>query len=206
MHYQDMNCATCRELLSARLDGEDAGLESGAAEAHLAGCPACQTFLAQAGDLGRLVRVRPAEQVPDQTAAILARIGAGARPSGFRQVDLRVGLAIVGLLQLVLALPALLLGQDAGAPVHVARELGSFDAALAVGFVLAARRPARAAGLLPVVAALAACLVATAGLDVAAGRTPAVGETIHLLDLIGLGLLWRLAAVRPGGTGHALPD
>ncbi len=87
----------------------------------------------------------------------------------------------------------LVLGDDAGASVHVARELGSFHLSLAVGFLVVAWRPGRAAGLLPVVAVLAACLTVTGVVDVAAGRTPVVTETHHLLDLLGLGLVWLLA-------------
>ena len=68
----------------------------------------------------------------------------------------RWALFVVALTQLVLAAPALLLGEDAGATVHVARELGSFDVALAVGLLVAAWQPARAWGLLPVIAALGA--------------------------------------------------
>jgi predicted anti-sigma-YlaC factor YlaD len=199
-----MDCTTCRELLSARLDGEDTGLEAGAADAHLAGCPACQAFLAGSAELSRRVRVGEAEPIPDQTAAILARIGASERrPAGHRG-ELRVGLAIVGLLQLLLGLPALL-GLDPAIPVHAARELGSFDVALAAGFLFAAWRPARAAGMLPLVAVLVLCLLVTAVLDVAAGRTPAAMEAIHALEVAGLVLLWRLAS--PAGTmRHPLPD
>ena len=68
----------------------------------------------------------------------------------------RWALFVVALTQLVLAAPALLLGEDTGATVHVARELGAFDLALAVGLLVAAWQPARAWGLLPVVAALGA--------------------------------------------------
>jgi predicted anti-sigma-YlaC factor YlaD len=198
-----MDCTNCRELLSARLDGEDTGLEAGAADAHLAGCPGCQAFLAGTGELSRRVRVGEAEPIPDQTAAILASIGATEHRPAAPQTDLRVGLVIVGLIQLVLALPALL-AENPAIPVHAARELGSFDVALATGFLVAAWRPARAAGLLPLVATLVACLLVTAGLDVAAGRTPAAGETIHVLEIAGLVLLWRLATPT-GGRRHPVP-
>ena len=50
-----------------------------------------------------------------------------------------------------IAVPALIFGSDAGLPVHTARHLGSFDVALAVGFLFAAWRPSRIPGLLPVV-------------------------------------------------------
>ena len=54
------------------------------------------------------------------------------------------------------------------------------------------------------VAALVICLLITAGLDVVAGRTLAAGEAIYVLEVAGLGLLWRL--VTPiGGRRHPLP-
>jgi len=113
----------------------------------------------------------------------------------------RIALTVVGALLMLLALPALVFGQDPGATVHVARELGSFHLALAAGLLVVAWRPERAGGLLPVVAVLAVCLAVTAVLDVAAGRLPALAEAHHLLHLAGLGLVWLLASP----TGRARP-
>jgi hypothetical protein len=89
-------------------------------------------------------------------------------------------------------------GPAGGAPGHLARELGSFDLALTVGFLMAAWQPARAFGLLPLVGALAVGLVATSAIDVASGNVPVGGEAFHALDLVGFVLVWRLARfVRP---------
>ncbi len=206
-----MDCDSCREAISARLDGEEpaapAGLADNSVDFHVRSCPACRRWAEAATELHRATRVRPAEWGPDLTTTILARIDAedkpGTRPGrGRRLADIRVGLAVVALLQLVLAVPPLL-GLEAGASVHVARELGSFDAALAVGFLVCAWQPARAAGLLPVAGALAVFLVATAILDVASGRAPAASESHHLLDLVGLVLVWLAARAEaePGRGG-----
>ena len=100
----------------------------------------------------------------------------------------------------VLPLPAPLLGDDAAAPLHLARELGAFQVALAVGLLLAAWQPRRRAQLLPVVAVLSVCPAVIAALDVAAGRTTAPAEGHHLLQLAGLGLLWLLA--HPSGQAR----
>ena len=81
----------------------------------------------------------------------------------------RIGL--VALAQLALCLPVLLFGQDHAAPVHVAHEMGSFDVAVAIGFLVAARRPARAMGMLSLVGIAAGLLVVTAVVDLMAGRT-----------------------------------
>jgi predicted anti-sigma-YlaC factor YlaD len=100
----------------------------------------------------------------------------------------RVGLALVALVQIALAVPALLFGSDAGLPVHTARHLGSFDAALGIGFLVIAWKPSRVPGLLPVTTALVACLFLTSIVDVASGRTAALSELTHITELLGLAL------------------
>ena len=91
----------------------------------------------------------------------------------------------VGLTQLVLAVPALA-GDDRGASTHVARELGSWAVALAVGLLVVAWQPRRAAGLLPFALALSGAMALTASLDVIAGHAPASGELLHVLDVAGV--------------------
>lgn len=199
-----MNCDTCREVLSARLDGEDTSLDDRAADAHLRGCAGCQEFQRAATQLHRGVRVRPAEWGPDLTGQILARIGAEVQPTGpnrpspltGRQRDLRVALIIVALLQVAFAVPLLLTG-GSDAVAHASRELASFDAALAFGFLVCAWQPARVPGLLPVAVALGAFLAVTAAMDMFAGSAVLAGETVHLLEIAGVVLLWLLG--RAGG-------
>jgi predicted anti-sigma-YlaC factor YlaD len=189
----NLTCAACREAVSAGLDGEDAGVPAVEVDAHLAACAECRRFSGAATALDRGVRAMPAVTAPNLTAAILARIGAEvqAGPSGggrYRR-ELRTALVIVAALQLLLALPALILGSDGGAPIHAARELGSFSAALAVGFMVCAWQPRRIAGVLPVAGALAAFLAITALLDLASGRAIVLAEASHLLEVAGVALL-----------------
>jgi predicted anti-sigma-YlaC factor YlaD len=99
--------------------------------------------------------------------------------------------------QLILAVPLLLLGRDSGSALHTTRELGAFSLALAVGMLVAAWQPERAGGLLPMAGALAAGLIATAVADVVTGHSPIIGEAPHLLELVGVVLLWRLATTNP---------
>jgi predicted anti-sigma-YlaC factor YlaD len=142
----------------------------------------------------RELRLTRAPAVPDRTASILEAIGADTgRGYAPHEGVLRVTLVAVAAIMIVAALPALVLGDDAGLPVHAARHVGSFDLALAVGFLFAAWRPSRVSGLLPVVGALVACLVATSVLDVIEGRTGALAETQHVVELAGLIAAWLLA-------------
>jgi predicted anti-sigma-YlaC factor YlaD len=187
-----MKCDTARTAISARLDGEDLGVETDALEEHLARCAACRAFAADAESVHRDLRLAGAPEVPDLTAPILAAIGSQRLPRPARERVLRVILVAVGLILIFAAVPALLLGDDADLPVHAARHLGSFDLALAVGFLFAAWRPSRISGLLPVVAALVACLVGTSVLDVLDGRTGALTETQHVVDVAGLVAAWLL--------------
>lgn len=200
-----MQCEPIREALSARLDGEalPPGLTDQLVDEHVAGCPACTAFATGAGAQHRALRVRAAEPVPDLVHRILERVPATARPQPVREWA-RYALFAVAVTQLVLALPAVLLGEDPGASIHVARELGSFDVALGVGLLWAAWQPRRAVGLLPMVAALTGAMAVTGLLDVLRGEAPFAGEAHHLLDLAGLGLLWALThPPRPTSTDGA---
>jgi predicted anti-sigma-YlaC factor YlaD len=116
---------------------------------------------------------------------------------------LRAGLVALAVIQLLLAVPSLVFGQEAH---HMTRELGSFDFALAVGFFFVAWRPARADGMLPLMAALVLGLAIGTTVDVVQGTTTFVDESGHLLDVMGLAAVWALArAVRyPGSSGTRL--
>lgn len=70
-----MDCQQCREAVSAHLDGEPAGAPREVVEDHLARCAPCRAFAGAARRVGRLVRVRPAEPVPDDAGALLAALG-----------------------------------------------------------------------------------------------------------------------------------
>lgn len=184
-----------RDLASARLDGDASPAELVALDAHLAGCAHCRAYALRVDGLNRALRVRPAEPVPDLSATIVAR---AHPPTPGRGEWVRWALVVVAATQLALALPSLVFGDDAGAPVHVARHVGSLSVALAVGLLYAAWRPERAYGLVPVALALAACTAVTAVLDVVDGSARALGEAHHLLEVTALVLLWRLAgAPRP---------
>ena len=104
---------------------------------------------------------------------------------------------IVACTQLALSVPMLVFGQDHSAPLHVAHEMGSFDLAVAVGFLVAVRRPGRAMGMASLVGAAACLLVLTALVDLMAGRTSLADEAPHLLVVVGWLLLRRLASIAP---------
>jgi predicted anti-sigma-YlaC factor YlaD len=204
-----MNCENFRLGISARLDGEDAGVDDATLAWHLAGCEPCRRYESEAIALTRAVRVASAEAAPDLSPTIMAAINAerAGRSRRFDPQALRAGLIALAVVQMALALPVLLFGREAGASVHIAREIGSFDFALAVGFLFVGWRPVRAYGMLPLVAALVACLGVTTAVDLVRGTATAINESAHLLDLFGLAAVWELARVEgryPGSSGTRL--
>jgi predicted anti-sigma-YlaC factor YlaD len=198
-----MTCMQIRHAISARLDGEDPGLDEATVYGHLATCSGCRAFAHDTEELHRAVRLAPAPAIPDLTAGILAAIGDETRTDTVAtahsetQHALRGILLAIAITQIAIAIPALLFGSDAGLPVHAARHIGSFDVALGVGFLFAAWRPSRIPGLLPVVVALVVCLVGSSLLDVASGNTAALGEAQHVLDFVGLAVVWLLSRPSP---------
>lgn len=201
-----MDCELYREAVSARLDGEVTGLQPAALDAHLAGCPGCRAWAEAAQRVTRAARVVPADPVPDLTVAIMSSLVAQADKQADKAARARrpptemaspigvarLGLFMVAVLQLCSAVPALL-GDDAGASVHIAHEQGCWALALAVGLLVVVWRPSRASAMLPLVAALVVGLGLTMALDIAAGRTQAAVEAPHGLAFLGLGLLWLMA-------------
>ncbi|GGS50092.1 hypothetical protein [Actinokineospora fastidiosa] len=73
-----MDCETCREAVSARLDGET---EPPGADAHLAECAVCREWAAEAVTLTRLLRVREVLPTPDLTTAVLAALPPEIHPA-----------------------------------------------------------------------------------------------------------------------------
>jgi anti-sigma factor RsiW len=187
-------CDPFRELLSAELDGELSPAERRRLQEHLAACPACVATGSDWQRLGRSARVREAESIPYLVDTVVNR----ARPARTgRGQWVRLSLGWVAVVLLVHSVPALVLGDEPGAATHVARHIGAFDAALAIGLGVAALQPRRAYGLLPFAAGLSAALLATTVFDVAEGTRQIGAETAHLAELVGVVLLWLLAGA-PG--------
>jgi len=197
-----MECDSCREALSARLDGEDMGVAPAVLDEHLARCGHCRALADQAVGLNRALRLRRAEPVPDLTPSILSVIAADRRARPAARVAaaatataaeapgiLRLTLALVGAAQVLIAVPALL-GNDLGAPVHVAHEQGAWALALAAGLAWGAVRPGRAGALVPIVGVFVGAMTVLGSADIASGRVVPSAELPHLMSLLGLVLLW----------------
>ena len=158
-----MDCERWRDALSARLDGEPLGVDETLLDAHLATCAACCDHAAALESLHRGLRLRPADQVPDLTDAILTAAAADRRrPRVGLTFVLRWLLVLIAALEIGLASPELL------GRWHTGSELGTWSIAVGVGFLSVAMRPGRASALVPMLGW--------------AGVLIAVVTTRHLLD------------------------
>lgn len=193
-----MSCERWRDAISARLDGEDAGIDPDRLDAHLARCPDCRTFLSAVERTRRSRRIGGAPPVPDLSRRVRAAVAVADRAG--RWSIARALLVVVALQIVAFSVPALVLGDEQGTGSHPARHLGAFTAAYGVGLLVVAARPARARTILPVAAVLAGALVITAVVDLADGRIPLVGEARHLPQIASVVLVWLLAVPSPRRT------
>jgi predicted anti-sigma-YlaC factor YlaD len=208
-----MQCTPYREALSARLDGEPAGLPPGELDDHLAGCPTCTTWVRQAELVTRRARLGAAPAVPDLTATVLAALPrelpgtAAAARARVTAAALRLALLALGVAQAGFAWPALASGVAAmSAPVHMAHETGAWSLGLAAAFLAVAAAPRLAAGTLPFLGTFTALLIPVTLRDLAAGHVHADRAAVHLLLLVGLTLVvsvaWRGRRRRARALAH----
>ncbi len=214
-----MRCERCRELVSARLDGE-AGpdVPEGAVDAHLAACTDCHAWAERAAAVTRLARTGPAEPGPDLTDAVVA--ASRTLPAVVRRrragIGVRAGLALVGAGQLVLAAIGVAgaaatdhdgMHHVGGASVaHALHETSAWNLAMGIGFLAVAYAGGRlVAGLLPVTGAFVVVLGVLSALDLVAGRVEPDRLLTHALVLAGFVLLLLHRRVLGDGGGRTAP-
>ncbi len=188
----DVRCDRFREAASARLDGEPIGMSVSVLDHHLATCVACSSWNEQATRLTRQLRLGPAE-IPDLADSILAEVALPAGRVLRRRLVLRLLIAVVAVVQLVLAAPSLFGDSiDMAMAVHGAHETAAWNLALGAAFLATAIRPRRAGGLLPVLVVFVGVLGALSIRDVASGAVDIGRLATHIAVLIGLGLVFGL--------------
>jgi predicted anti-sigma-YlaC factor YlaD len=175
------------------LDGEDPAMSRSAIDAHLAACGSCRAYERRLGELHRMVRVRQAEPVPDLSTTLRKSVGlpitAGSHPPTHDAAlgRLRSGLAFIGVI--VTSLSAALLVADTDTPRHLA----AWDLAFGGALLLAAWKPWRAQGLLPMALLLAGSMGVAAIADLHAGHPAGHGLVFHVSEFAGVVLLTLLA-------------
>jgi predicted anti-sigma-YlaC factor YlaD len=200
-----VTCERYREAASARLDGEPLQISAASLDHHMQSCPDCAAWLATAQRVSRSFRVS-GDTPSDLVDSVMARaVLPTARVTRYRR-RLRLGLALIGLVQWALALP-LLFGQSVGMalPLHASHESAAWNLALGAAFLAVAVKPGRASGTLPILATFVAVLAVFSVSDLAADQVDPTRLASHLGVLAGLVLVVltaRSEGLLPGGVAQ----
>ena len=194
-------CHAIRNAISATIDNESTvGLpDSDSVADHVRWCTACAAFASGSHRLQRSMNVQPVGSAqlaqPDHgmSPELMARIAVATNPyvgaAARSRTKARIALGLSGVIQLALSIPPLLFGH--GESLHMAREMGSWYAALAIGLIVAAWQPRRAEGLLPMCGVLAVLMLNSGAFDALNGHSHLFTNVQHLLSMMGLaGLYW----------------
>lgn len=214
------HCQHLREHLSADLDGEagPGGASTlDAAYRHLASCPGCTRWFAEATRINRLVRTAPAEPGPGFTATQLdglldllpepARTG----PSPAQRL-LRAALAAVGIAQVTLGIWSLWVPLDphtgmAGAGmVHMSHEYAAWSIALGISFLAGAVWTRHLVGALPMLASFVGVLLAVSAVDLINDSVELERVVSHGLIVLGLGLVVAIVLTQREPSPSQGPD
>jgi predicted anti-sigma-YlaC factor YlaD len=179
------------EQVSASADGELTETERATADAHTATCPDC------AASLKATALLRPAPRT--------ATTPAPSRPAGIDANQLtsqerrwlsgrwaRRLLLVAAVIIVLEAIPAYISGDGPSAESHAARHLAAWQIGFGVGLVVAAWVSRMSHAMLAFAATFAALTVVATGIDVIGGHSGPLAEPVHLVELIGVFLLWRL--------------
>ena len=188
-------CHAIRNAISASIDSESTvGLpDADSVNDHTRWCNPCATFAHRAYQLQRSINLQPALVTSGLSPNLTTRIVVAAQPhlgaAARSLLQARVALAVVGAIQFALSVPPLLFGR--GESLHMAREMGSWYAALAIGLIVAAWQPRRADGLLPMCGVLALLMINSGAFDALNGHSHLFTNVQHLLSVVGvMGLYW----------------
>lgn len=184
--WNGMDCDDARVLISADLDGQLT--DRAELLTHLADCAACRAWRDHAAVLPH--------RAPSVSPAIV--------PRGFLAYRwIRIALAWAGILLIAWNAGGVVTGGSDESIQHLWRHQHAFGVALGLAFLVVAWRPDRAYGLVPVAAIFTVALGGAAAIDLANGSTPLGRETRHIVEIVGLALLWVLGW--SAGPGHTHP-
>ena len=190
----NMECDTARLAISSAID--DGVVVSDEIDEHVAGCAACRQWREGVHQLRRAtLRTVSGTASPAVAVSELPR-----RFTMHRWI--RFALAWAGAL-LVAWNVVDMFSAGSGLTIHFERHQAAFDVALGLAFLFVAWRPDRAYGMVPFAAAFAIALTLSAVIDLANGASTFDRESAHLIEILGLALLWALGlAVGPGRKRH----
>lgn len=215
-----MDCQEVRRALSARLDGEDSGVDDDIVDAHLAGCADCQRWFDEAVAINRKLSVGLAPeidlQVPDLSDAILSTMDQSPRRrvSGW-QVAIalsRTLVVLIGVFLLVWAVQLLVgtTSADQFLPLTTAANNPAGEAqdpvtarllvdaaasriALAFGLFWVAWRPQSASGALPILGAYTAFSIGFSTRDLVLGYltlSTIAAQVLLVTACVSIAVIW----------------
>jgi predicted anti-sigma-YlaC factor YlaD len=213
-----VDCDIAREALSARLDGEREPVPSARVDEHLASCPQCRAWYADAHGWTLQLRRMIGEPGPRLAAATRASPG---RLHWIRSHWARSALAVVGVVQIALAV-AQIAGADFGmvashhgampgamSGAHLLNESTAWSLALGAGMVVAAVWRVTLPGVTCVLAIFTVVLSCYVIKDGLADQVTGVRLLSHLPVVVATVLallLWRRGDPDPTSSNARMDD
>ena len=180
------------EQVSAGADGELPEAECAAADAHAATCTSCSAALRATAALRPVPHAAAAAESSGASVFDPQRLTGGERRwLGGRWA--RRLLVVAAIIIVIEAIPAYIRGEGLSAESHAARHLAAWQIGFGVGLFVAAWVSRMSHAMLALAATFAALTVVATGIDVIGGHSGPWAESVHLVELIGVFLLWRLA-------------
>jgi len=178
------------EAVSAAIDGELPEPERQRALDHATNCPTCSTALTMTAHLQHTAVLRSADL--DQPAGCdpAALTAHEQRWMGGRWA--RRLLVVAALLIVLEAVPAYVTGRGLSAESHAARHLGAWQIGFGVGLLVAALFSRMSHAMLALAVTFAVLTVGGTIIDIVGGHSGPWVESVHLVELVGVFLLWRL--------------
>jgi predicted anti-sigma-YlaC factor YlaD len=204
-----VECATFREAISARLDGEDLPGERAAVDEHLARCPACRRWAHDAQRVTRLARLTPVAATAPEVTPPAGQTVPARRSRRWLIHGLRWALGAFGAAQFLLGVAQAAAAEPEGhlhsgvTPDHLSHESAAWNIAIGAGFTWIALRRTRPAGAIPILTAFVAVLTLLTAGDVWTGDVGSVRLAGHGFLLAGYGIV--VALSRPGLDPGAPP-
>jgi predicted anti-sigma-YlaC factor YlaD len=179
------------EQVSASADGELTEPERAAADAHAAACLKCAGSLKATALLRSALRPAPAASTSLPAGIEPTRLNGQERRwlSGRWARRLLLVAAIVIVAE---AIPAYVRGEGLSAESHAARHLAAWQIGFGVGLFVAAWLSRMSHAMLALAATFATLTVIATAIDLVGGHSGPLAESVHLVELIGIFLLWRL--------------
>lgn len=186
----DVTVCAWWELVSAAADGELDEADQRAALDHARRCQMCSAIVT----VSDTPSIPTAVPVPIDTAALTRR---ERRWLGGRWT--RWLLMVAAIVIVIEAVPTYISGEGLTAEAHAARHLASWQIGFGVGLFVAAWMSRMSQAMLAFAATFAALTIVAKTIDVIGGHRGPWADSVHLVELVAVFLLWRLT------PAHLLP-